>query len=399
MKCKISNEKIKPFMTFGQMPLANGFIEKKDFNSEFTYEMEVGFSEKISLFQLNEFPNPKKMFSKTYPFYTGSSEYMKAHFNKFAKWLQKEFLKSNSKLIEIGSNDGTMLKNFAKTSIDYMGFEPAESVANEALKNNIKTINDFFNKESIQNFKKFKKKTDVVCAANVICHIPDLKNLIVAMDEMLSSNGVFVFEEPYLGSMFSKVSYDQIYDEHVFMFSISSIKKIFDLFDFDLIDALPQPTHGGSMRYIVGRKNKHKINIRVQKGLDLEKEQKLDNLQSCQNFKKSCENSKKKVSDHLKKLKKMGKKICGYAATSKSTTVLNYCNLNTDIIDFICDTTNEKIGKFSPGMHIPIVPISYFHENLPDVAYLFAWNHKEEIFSKEKEFLNKGGKWFSHVTL
>ena len=203
MICKISNEKIKAFMTFGQMPLANGFIEKKDFNSEFTYEMEVGFSEKISLFQLNEFPNPKKMFSKTYPFYTGSSEYMKAHFNKFAKWLQKEFLKSNSKLIEIGSNDGTMLKNFAKTSIDYMGFEPAESVANEALKNNIKTINDFFNKESIQNFKKFKKKTDVVCAANVICHIPDLKNLIVAMDEMLSSNGVFVFEEPYLGSMFS----------------------------------------------------------------------------------------------------------------------------------------------------------------------------------------------------
>ena len=399
MICKISNEKIKTFMTFGQMPLANGFIEKKDFNSEFTYEMEVGFSEKISLFQLNEFPNPKKMFSKTYPFYTGSSEYMKAHFNKFAKWLQKEFLKSNSKLIEIGSNDGTMLKNFAKTSIDYMGFEPAESVANEALKNNIKTVKDFFNKKSIQNFKDFKKKTDVICAANVICHVPDLKNLIVDIDEMLSSNGVFVFEEPYLGSMFSKVSYDQIYDEHVFMFSISSIKKIFDLFDFDLIDALPQPTHGGSMRYIVGRKNKHKINIRVQKGLDLEKEQKLDNLQSCQNFKKSCENSKKKVSDHLKKLKKMGKKICGYAATSKSTTVLNYCNLNTDIIDFICDTTNEKIGKFSPGMHIPIVPISYFHENLPDVAYLFAWNHKEEIFSKEKEFLNKGGKWFSHVAL
>ena len=399
MKCKISNEKIKPFMTFGQMPLANGFIEKKDFNSEFTYEMEVGFSEKISLFQLNEFPNPKKMFGKTYPFYTGSSEYMKIHFNKFAEWLQKEFLKSNSKLIEIGSNDGTMLKNFTKTSIDYMGFEPAESVANEALKNNIKTVKDFFNKKSIQNFKDFKKKTDVICAANVICHVPDLKNLIVDIDEMLSSNGVFVFEEPYLGSMFSKVSYDQVYDEHVFMFSISSIKKIFDLFDFDLIDALPQPTHGGSMRYIVGRKNKHKINTRVQKGLDSEKEQKLDNLQSCQNFKKSCENSKKRVSDHLEKLKKEGKKICGYAATSKSTTVLNYCNLNTDIIDFICDTTNEKIGKFSPGMHIPIVSVSHFHKNLPDVAYLFAWNHKDEIFSKEKEFLKKGGKWFSHVSL
>ena len=100
-----------------------------------------------------------------------------------------------------------------------------------------------------------------------------------------------------------------------------------------------------------------------------------------------------------KKFKENGKKICGYAATAKSTTILNYCNLNTDIIDFICDTTNEKVGKFSPGVHIPIFPISHFHKNLPDVAYLFAWNHKDEIFSKEKQFLNNGGKWFSHVPL
>jgi len=399
MKCKIIDEKIEPFMTFGKMPLANGFIEKKDFSSEFYYEMEIGFSEKISLFQLNEFPNPKKIFNKKYPFYSGSSEYMKAHFNEYAEWLKKKFLKSNSKLIEIGSNDGTLLKNFVKTGIDYVGFEPSKSVADQAIKNNIKTVNAFFNKDSIQNLKNFKNKTDVICAANVICHIPDLKNLIDLIDVLLSSKGVFVFEEPYLGSMFSKVSYDQIYDEHIFMFSITSIKKIFNLFDLDLIDALPQPTHGGSMRYVIGRKNKHKIDARVQKGLSLEQDQKLDDLQSCLEFKKNCENSKKRVSEHLVKLKKEGKKICGYAATSKSTTILNYCNLDSSIIDFICDTTSEKIGKFSPGVHIPIVPISYFHKNLPDVAYLFAWNHKDEIFSKEKEFLKKGGKWFSHVAL
>ena len=399
MKCKITNEKISPFMTFGKMPLANGFLEKSEFTSEFTYEMEVGFSQKTSLFQLNEFPNPKKMFGKKYPFYTGSSKYMITHFNKFAEWLRKEFLKSNSKIIEIGSNDGTLLKNFTNTGIDYLGFEPAESVASEALKNNIKTEVDFFNKGSIIKYKNFKNKTDVICAANVVCHVPDLNDLILAADELLSSNGVFIFEEPYLGSMFSKVSYDQIYDEHIFMFSLTSIKKIFNIFDFELIDALPQPTHGGSIRYIVGRKNKHKINARVKEGLALENKKKLDDLDSCLEFKKNCENSKKKVSDHLKKLKNDGKRICGYAATAKSTTILNYCNLNTDIIDFICDTTEEKIGKFSPGMHIPIVPVSHFHKNLPDVAYLFAWNHKDEIYSKEKEFLKKGGKWFSHVTI
>ena len=399
MKCKITNKIIEPFMTFGKMPLANGFLEEKNFESEFFYEMEVGFSEKISLLQLNESPDPKKIFNKKYPFYSGSSEHMKIHFKKYAEWLKKEFLKPNSKLIEIGSNDGTLLKNFSNTNIEYLGFEPSESVANEAIKNNINTVNVFFNKKNIENFKNFKNKTDVICAANVVCHVPDLNDLIATTETLLSSKGVFVFEEPYLGSMFSKVSYDQIYDEHIFMFSLTSIKKIFDLFDFDLIDAFPLQTHGGSMRYIIGRKNKHEINVRVQKGLALEKDQKLDDLQSCLDFKKNCENSKKKVSDYLKKLKKEGKKICGYAATSKSTTILNYCNLNTDTIDFICDTTKDKIGKFSPGVHIPIVPISYFHNNLPDVAYLFAWNHKDEIFSKEKEFLNNGGRWFSHVTL
>ena len=399
MKCKITNKIIEPFMTFGKMPLANGFLEEKNFKSEFFYEMEVGFSEKISLLQLNDSPDPKKIFNKKYPFYSGSSEHMKIHFKKYAEWLKKEFLKPNSKLIEIGSNDGTLLKNFSNTNIEYLGFEPSESVANEAIKNNINTVNVFFNKKNIENFKNFKNKTDVICAANVVCHVPDLNDLIATTETLLSSKGVFVFEEPYLGSMFSKVSYDQIYDEHIFMFSLTSIKKIFDLFDFDLIDAFPLQTHGGSIRYIIGRKNKHEINVRVQKGLALEKDQKLDDLQSCLDFKKNCENSKKKVSDYLKKLKKEGKKICGYAATSKSTTILNYCNLNTDTIDFICDTTKDKIGKFSPGVHIPIVPISYFHNNLPDVAYLFAWNHKDEIFSKEKEFLNNGGRWFSHVTL
>ena len=399
MKCKITNEQIKPFMSFGKMPAANGFLEKKDFKSEFFYNMEVGFSEKISLFQLNKFSNPKIIHNEKYPFYTSSSEYMKIHFKKYADWLLRKYLKSNSKLLEIGSNDGTFLKNFLKTNIDYLGFEPSSNVAKQAINNNIKTVNVFFNKENIKNLKNFRNQTDIICAANVVAHIPDLKDLISSIDMLLTVKGVFIFEEPYLGSMFSNVSYDQIYDEHIFMFSLHSIKKIFNLFDFELIDAIPQITHGGSIRYVVGRKNIHKIHNRVHDGLASEKSKKLDDLASCLKFKKNCENSKRKITDSLKKFKEDGKKICGYAATAKSSTILNYCNINSDIIDFICDTTKEKIGKFSPGAHIPIVSLSHFHDNLPDIAYLFAWNHKIEVFSKEKEFLKKGGKWFSHVSL
>ena len=399
MKCKLTNKEISPFMSFGKMPLANGFLGKEDFNSEYFFEMEVGFSEDLSLFQLNSHPKPEKMFSNNYPFFTGSSELMKIHFQKYAEWLKSKFLNSNSKLLEIGSNDGTFLKNFSDTSIEYIGFEPSKNVAKMAEQNNIKTINSFFNSENVHELKTFINNTDVICASNVICHVPDLKNLILAVDKLLSKKGLFIFEEPYMGSMFNKVSYDQIYDEHIFMFSVNYFQKIFKIFNFDLVDVLPQSTHGGSMRYVVSRKKEYSISKNVSEYMLKEKENNLDNLESCLKFKKNCESSRDKIVNKIKKLKSENKKICGYAATSKSTTILNYCNLNNNTIEFICDTTKEKVGKFSPGTHIPIVPISYFHNNLPDIAYLFAWNHKEEIFAKEKSFIKNGGKWISHVSL
>ena len=399
MKCKLTYKEIKPFMSFGKMPLANGFLEENEFKKEFFYEMEVGFSEDISLFQLNEHPKPEKMFNEKYPFYTGSSNYMKKHFYNYSNWIKNNFFNSNFKLIEIGSNDGTFLGNFKNSDIEYIGFEPSKNVADAAIKNNVNTQNSFFNLNNVGDLKKFIGKTDVICASNVICHIPDLKELILAVDKLLGKKGLFIFEEPYLGSMFEKISYDQIYDEHIYMFSITSIKKIFKLFNFELIDALPQSTHGGSMRYVLSRNGEYPISKNVKEGLIKEEKNMLHELESCLKFKKNCEESKKKTYEKLLKYKEDGKKICGYAATSKSTTILNYCNIDRNIINFICDTTKEKIGKFSPGTHIPIVPVSHFHNNLPDVAYLFAWNHREEIFEKEKDFLNKGGKWVSHVSL
>ena len=183
------------------------------------------------------------------------------------------------------------------------------------------------------------------------------------------------------------------------MFSASSIKKIFKMFDMDLINVLPQITHGGSLRYVLARKNEYKINLNVEKIIEQEKKSNLDNINSCLKFKKECEKSKKRIVNILNKIKNDGKKVCGYAATSKSTTVLNYCNIDKNIIDYICDTTKEKIGKYTPGTHIPIVSMSHFHNNLPEFAYLFAWNHKKEIFDKEKNFVKNGGEWISHVSI
>ena len=395
-KCKITKKKNFDVINFGKMPIANGFLNQKHFNQEFFFDMGVSFSEDISLLQLNDHPKPKMMFNKNYPFFTSSSEFMKKHFAMYSDWVKKKYLKPGSKIIEIGSNDGTFLSNFLKSEIEHVGFEPSKNVSLIAKKNGVNSLSDFFCKKNIHKASKFIGKTDIICGANVVCHIPNLVEFIETCDLFLNKSGKIIFEEPYLGSMYKRVSYDQIYDEHIFIFSVSSIKKIFNMFDFQLIDVLPQITHGGSMRYIIGRKGEI-VSNRVKKHLENERKNNIDNLKGAIKFKKDCELSKEKLLEKLYKIKKKGKAICGYGATSKSTTILNYCDIGPDMIDCIFDTTVNKIGKFSPGKHIPIKDHKFFSKKFYDYSFLFAWNHKKEIEKKEKKYLKIGGKWITHL--
>ncbi len=398
MICKISGKKIKPFMSFGKMPIANGFLKKKNFKKEFSFNMEVGFSKDLSLFQLNDHPTPKSMFNRNYPFFTSSSNYMIKHFKEYASWIKKNYSKNLRNIIEIGSNDGSFLKNFKSKRTNILGIEPSSNVANIAKKNGIKTLNRFFNLNTSKNLSNFKKKTDLIIAANAICHIPQLNDLIKGVDNLLNKTGLFIFEEPYLGSMFEKTSYDQIYDEHIFMFSATSVKKIFNLHNFELINIVPQKTHGGSMRYVIARKGIYKTKKNVSKQLDYENRNNINSIKGCLKFKKNCENSKKKLKKKINSILIRGKNIAGYAATSKSTTILNYCGINHKHIDFICDTTKDKIGKYTPRTHIPIVNVDFYRKNIPDYTFLFAWNHKKEIFNKEKNIKNKT-KWIAHINI
>jgi methylation protein EvaC len=397
MKCKVSGKNITPFMSFGKMPMANGFITKKNFKNEFFYKLEVGFCEYNYLFQVNNHPKSQNIFNNKYPFFTSKSKFMRSHFKNYFLWSKKKYLNNNSKIVEIGSNDGTFLNHFKKNNYEHYGFEPSKNVANLSKKFDLKIVNDFFNFNNASKLTKFKSNTDLICAANVISHVPDLNDLIKGVECLLSKKGVFIFEEPYLGSMFKKISYDQIYDAHLFIFSLHSVREIFKKFDLELIDAYPQTTHGGSMRYVIGRKKINEVSKRIKILINKELSMNLNNIKSCFEFKNKCEQSRKKFKDKLVSFKKKGYTICGYAASAKSTTLLNYCNINTDIIDYIADSTNEKIGKFSPGMHIPIVPIEFFKKNPADIAILLSWNHKKEILLKEKNFTKNGGKWVWHT--
>ena len=392
MKCRIDKSKCNVFLNLGKMPVANGFINKKNNKKEFFYKLKCAFNKKLSLFQIVDFPSPKRMFNKYYPFYTSSSNFMINHFKNFSNFLKKNYLKKNSIIIEIGSNDGTLLSHFnKKTSI---GFEPSRSVHNVAIKKGLRSINKFFNFKNISKLRKYYGKIDLIFGANVFCHIPDQVDLIKSMDKLLSSNGAIIFEEPYLGSMYKKVSYDQIYDEHIYMFSLTSVKKIYKKFGFELIDAYPQITHGGSMRYVIKRKENSKKSKNLINLLNHEKKNKIDKFSACLKFKKNVINSKKKLRLKIKKILMKKNRICGYGATSKSTTILNFCNINNSMIDCIFDTTRDKIGKLTPGTHIPVVDYKLFKKSKYKHVFLFAWNHKKEILKKEKK---KKIKWFTHL--
>lgn len=400
-KCRLSKEKLKKIMSFGKMPIANNFLQKNDFSkNEFFYDMEVYFSEKLSLFQLGNHPPITKMFNKNYAFISSTSKFMDQHFKETKNWIIKEKylnLKKKNKIIEIGCNDGIFLKNFlSNDKVDVFGFEPSYNVAKMARNKGIKIYNKFFNFKNVNQHLNSVKNTDLIYAANAFCHIPNLIDIIKGIDLCLKENGYLIFEDPYLGSMLEKVSYDQIYDEHIFIFSILSVEKIFNLFNFTLVDAIPLETHGGSMRYVVKKQYKAKQSHRLVLLKDKELKNNLDDFSTYKKFKNNCELSKKKFRNNLLKIKNKKQKIFGYGATSKSTTILNYCEIGKDIIDYIVDTSPTKIWKYSPGMHIPILPYEIFKNNFPDVYVLFAWNHSKEIKNKEKLFSRKG-KWITHL--
>lgn len=398
MNCKITNKKIVDIMSFGKMPIANGFLNKKDMNKEYFYEMTVGLSPDLGLFQLTNFPKVEMMFHDNYPFFTNSSKFMKIHFKNYADWIYKTFInKEDDKIIEIGCNDGTMLKNFDSKKIKSLGIDPSGNVVNLAKDKGLNIINNFFSENLSDGLDDFRLKTKVIYAANVICHIPDLNDLIRGIDKLLCKKGVFIFEEPYLGSVLNNVSYDQIYDEHIYLFSAIAVKKIFNLYNFELIDLYPQSTHGGSMRYVLARKGEYSKSSIVSEILNKELKEGFLDLELYLQFKNNCLRSKERLNNLIDVSLRKNLRITGYAATSKSSTILNYCSIDSKKIECIYDTTPQKIGKFSPGTHIPIVDSREFKSSPPDVCLLFGWNHKKEILENEKNFEINGGKWISHI--
>jgi len=381
----------REFLDLGKQPIANRFLNQDEFEDEFFYDLKVGFDAETCLITHMNYIDAPMMFNDEYSYRGSMSATMRNHFSNFSKSI-KTSLPTTPKILEIGSNDGVFIKNWdTKTSF---AVEPCGNFAKETNDLGYKTYNDFWTKDLANKILVEQGNMDLVFSANCMCHIPDLDQAFSAVESILSLNGVFVFEDPSLAEMINVNSYDQIYDEHPHIFSITALSKILERNGLTIVKVDNMDVHGGSNRVWAKRSSIANPHKSVQNNLDLEKLLGLCNLNTMERFAEKVQQSRFDLRQLLIRCKELDKKVISYGATSKSTTIFNYCNIGPDLIQYITDTTPEKQNKYSPGMHIPITPPEQGFNNTIDFAFLGAWNFAQEIRNKEQDF---NGKFITHV--
>ena len=386
----------KEFLNLGRQPIANKFLKEDEYEGEFFYDLKVIFDEDTKLVSLKDFVKPELMFNKDYAYSTSMSYPMVKHFELTANMLKEEF--NPKTVLEIGSNDGPFIKNF-DTEISIC-VEPCENFAKKTTDMGYRSYISFWDTDVSHGIKEIHGEMDLVYAANCICHIQNLDECFAAVKNILSKNGVFVFEDPSLLRMLERGSYDQIYDEHAHIFSITALDHILRENGLIIFRVDNLSVHGGSNR-IYARHANIPTNLipddSVRDNLGKEREFGVDNFQMYEIFAERVNKSKNDLVELLTKLKDEGKRVVSIGATSKSTTVFNYCGIDKSLIECITDTTPDKQGMLSPGSYIPIVDRKLVNLNNYDYAFLGAWNFKDVIANKEREFVENGGKFITHV--
>ena len=384
----------KFFLNLGKQPLANNFLTKFS-PKQPTYNLKLYFNTKTKMVSISKRIPSSIMFNSKYPYRSSMSATMRNSFKKLSDEIKKRF--NPNLLLEIGSNDGALIKNFDKNKV--IGVEPCKNLAKITKKIDYKTFDKYWDFELAKKIKREFKSVDVIYSANTITHISNLDNVFKSICHILAENGVVIIEDPSLLQCLKKNSYDQFYNEHIYLFSTLSVRNLLSKFSLEIFDIKNLKTHGGSLRYYIKRKKnkKIKISINLKKQINRELKAGLDNFSTYKNFTNRVTKSKQRILKILNNIKERNKKVLGYGATAKAVTVLNYCNINSDLIQNFTDTTPEKINRYMPGKNIKI--LQYKKNLLKNFDYVFlgAWNFKKEIVNKESKFIKKGLKFITHI--
>lgn len=396
--CLVCQRPIEPFLTFGRMPRADAFLAPDELDGEFFFTLAIGLCEGCGMVQLCERVPDAFMFHDAYAYYSSTSAGMRRHFRAFAGEAHRRALTSRDAfVVEIGCNDGVLLEAFGEAGIRHLGIDPAGNVLADAARKGLTVRQAFFDSAVAADIRSGHGAADLIVAANVICHIADIHAVFGGIGALLAPKGLFMFEEPYVGDIFAQTALDQIYDEHVFYFSLASIHAVAARHGLEVVDVEPQPVHGGELRYVLAHRGAHPPTPAVAEWRARERAAGLGSPAVCREFAARAAGIRDRLAALVDRLVRDGHRIAGYGATAKSATILNYCGLGPQQIEYIADVTPGKQGKLTPGSHIPVCPPDRFRASPPEYAVLFAWNHAREILDKEAAFEAGGGRWITYV--
>lgn len=395
-ECRVCKTKLaQRFLELGPTPLANSFLKREQLDKpEPFYPLDVYFCGECGLVQLGHVVSPEIMF-KDYIYVSGTSTTIPVHFASLAKEaVEKLKLDENSLVIDIGGNDGTLLRNFKAMNIRVLNVEPAANIARIAESFGIETVNEFWDKTTALKISEEKGRAKLIIGTNVFAHVDDWNGFLEGVATALDDSGVFIIEAPYLADLLEKTEFDTIYHEHLSYISIRPMATLFKKCGMELFDVKKLSIHGGSIRlYAKKAGSGRQISSSVNELLSSEKKLKLNSLSTYLEFAAKVESLKQKLVRMLKDLKSGGKRIAGYGAPAKGNTLLNHFGIGTDLLDYIVDRNQLKQGLYTPGTHIPIFPAERLQEDMPDYVLVLAWNFADEIMLQQSAFKEKGGKF------
>ena len=387
MKCRSCNkEEFLEFISLNSQPPANAFLKESDFDKEVLYPLDVTCCSNCLLVQLtDESYIPRDKLFLDYAYASSISGGLRNHFAELADKIKSEF---NPRIVvDIGSNDGVLLKPLLELGCEAIGVEPAGNLAKQANNNGLATICSYFDKDTVNKIISDNGKADIVVASNVFAHLDEYHDIIENVKRILSENGTYIVEVQYFADMIRDMTFDNIYHEHVLYYTIHSMINLFDKHDMTVYNVEKIPTHGGSIRAYVseGKSPRQSVNDLIRE----EKENGIDNLQTLENFNKKLQNNIEQIRELFVKLKKDNKRIFGYGAPAKSSTMINSIGLDKSNIELIMEDSPLKQGLFTPGSHIPITSPDILEKEMPDYLMIFAWNYADEIIKKVEDKYQK----------
>lgn len=401
MNCLSCNKKLgEPFLNLGATPLANSLLKsKEEFATEKKYPLEVVFCNSCKLVQLTHIVPPEELY-KDYIYFSSYSTSFLKHCEKYARSLDNEFgFGIDKNVLEIASNDGCLLKYIKSYGAQILGVEPAANIAKVANEAGIPTLNTFFGVDAVPSILEELGYYNFIVGNNVLAHVADINGFVKAVGLCLANQGIAVFEFPYLLNLIHNIEFDTIYHEHLFYYSIHALNNLFERHGLEIFDIKAQSIHGGSIRIFVQHHNDRPINSVVSYYELIERMYDLDTELGYRNFAGQVITFKNKFKSLLEELNKLGYQVAAYGAPAKSTTLLNYCNINTDLINFTVDISPHKQGKFLPGSHIPVYNRNMLLLARPEYTVILPWNFADEIKEQQEMYIKLGGKFIIPSTM